>query len=179
MALLLKNVNVGRSSGPTAGAGQSVLNQWIHVARPTLDLPQTTTEQLFRVYGGRVLVHLLIGEVTTVIQGTDPVPSIRASRLDAAGALVGTADEVASTPDISSDEVGTVYVIEGDTTAILSTQAAPQQAAPATTFIMPQGQILFKTTANKTGKIKWDIWYQPLDEGAYVSAVAVATAEIT
>ena len=179
MAFLVKNVNVGRTSGPTAGAGQSVLDQWIHVQRDAKNLPQSTSEIIFRVYGGRILVKLLLGEVTTVIQSTDPVLDVQCSRLDSASALVGTADIIASTLDLSSDEVGTIYVVEGDTSAVVSTQLAAQQSANIKDWIMPQGQIYIETTASKTGAIKWDIWYQPLDEGAYVTAVDTATAKIT
>lgn len=174
MSFLLKNDKSNRHE-----PGQPILSQWIQVSRPALALPQTTSEQLFRVHAGRVLVKLLLAEVTTVIQSSDPVISVHASRLDSASALVGTADEVASTLDISSDEVGTIYVIEGDTSAIVSTQIAAQQTANIKDWVMPQGQIYLTTGASKTGALKWDLWYQPLDSGAFVVAVPTATAIIT
>lgn len=177
MAFLVKKQN--SRTGASTNSQEALLSQWIQVSRPALALPQTTSEILFRVYGGRVLVKLLLAEVTTVIQGSDPVSSVHASRLSDAGALVGTADEVASTLDMSSDEVGTIYVIEGDTSAIVSTQVAAQQTANIKDWIMPQGQIYLTTGASKTGALKWDLWYQPLDKGAYVVAVPTATAIIT
>ena len=179
MAFLVKQSNQRRTAGP-AGNGQAVLSQWIHVSRGALALPQSTTEQLFRVYGGRVLVRLLVGEVTTVIESTDPVLKVSVSSLTDAAALQGTAYDIASTLDISSDEVGTLYAVEGDGTAIISgNQVSASVEAFGMGFVMKQGQIYITTGASKTGAIKWDIWYQPLDEGAYVSAVSTATAAIT
>lgn len=175
MAFLAKNVAANRFNAP-----QAVLSQWIKVSRAGLALPQTATQQLFRVYGGRVLVQALIGEVTTVIEGTDPVLKVSVSSLTDAGALQGTAYDIASTLDISSDEVGTLYGVEGDGTAITSGgQVSASLELTAREWIMKQGQIYITTGASKTGAIKWDLWYQPLDAGAYVVAVPTATAAIT
>jgi hypothetical protein len=175
MAFLIKNQAANRFQAP-----QAVVSQWIKVTRPALALPQTATQQLFRVYGGRVLVQALVGEVTTVIEGTDPVLKVSVSKVSDAGALVGTAYDIASTLDISSDEVGTMYGVEGDGTAITSGgQVGASLELTAREWVMQQGQIYITTGASKTGAIKWDLWYQPLDSGAYVVAVPAATAAIT
>lgn len=180
MAFVVKNVNARRTAGPTSGAGQAVLSQWIQVSRGALALPATTTEQLFRVRGGRVLVRLLLGEVTTVIEGTDPQLKVSVSSLTDGGVRQGTAYDIASTLDISSDEVGTLFAVEGDGTAIISgNQVSGSVEAFGMGFVMKQGQIYITTGATKTGAIKWDIWYQPLDAAAYVDAISVATAAIT
>lgn len=163
-----------------ANTGTPILAQWIQVSRPTLALPQTTTQQLFRVHNGRVLVQALIGEVTTVIQSTDPVCKISVSRLTNAGVLEGTAYDIASTLDMSSDEVGTMYGVEGDGTALTSgNQVGGSLELTAREWVMQQGQIYLTTGASKTGAIKWDLWYQPLDPGAYVVSVNVATVAVT
>ena len=178
MAFLIKSARQP-ASGPNS-PGAAVIQQHIHVSRAAKALPQTTTEQLFQVRGGRVLVHLLIGEVTTVIQGTDPVAKVTAGRLNAAmDTLVGTVYDIASTLDMSSDEVGSIYTIEGDGTAIVSPQlAGAGYGTGRGPWIMPNGEIYLTTGASKTGALKWDIWYQPLDEGSYVVAMNVATAAI-
>ena len=178
MAFLIKSSRQ-QSSGPS-NAGTALVSQFIKVSRPGLTLPATTTEQLFRVYGGRVFVRFLIGEVTTVIEGTDPVLKVSVSSLTDASALQGTAYDIASTLDISSDEVGTMYAVEGDGTAIISgNQVSGSIEAFGMGFIMKQGQIYLTTGASKTGAIKWDMWYLPLDAGAYVRAITAATAAIT
>jgi hypothetical protein len=178
MAFLVKSAKA-RQGGPS-NSGYSVLSQWTQVSRPALALPQTTTQQLFRVYGGRILVQALIGEVTTVIEGTDPVLKVSTSALTDAGALQGTAYDIASTLDLSSDEVGTMYAVEGDGTALVSgNQVSGTVELTAREWVMKQGQIYITTGASKTGAIKWDLWYQPLDAGAYAVAVSVATAAIS
>ena len=173
MAFLVKNSNVPRTAGP-AGNGQAVLSEWIHVARPAATLPQTTTAQLFNVRGGRVLVHALLGEATVVLTSTDPQLSINSSKLNTAlTAIVGTTIVVATTVSLASLEVGGLVVVEGDGTAIIKAVAG---GALTTTvlnhaWIAPNGEIYITTADNNTtGQIKWDLWYQPLDEGAYVTA---------
>lgn len=180
MAFVIKNSNVARPTG-WDGNGQTYVSQWTKVSRPTLALPQTATQILFRSYVGRVLVKLVLGEVTTVIEGTDPVLKVSVSRLTSAGALEGTAYDIASTLDISSDEVGTLYSVEGDGTALISGgQVGGSVEAFSTGFVWAgPGQMYITTGASKTGAIKWDIWYQPLDSGAYVQAITAATAAIT
>ena len=179
MAFLIKNSNQGRVAG-SLGTGQATIQQWIHLKRAAQALPQSTNEVLFQVFGGRILVHLLIGEVTTVIAATDPVSTVEAVRLDAAKALVGTLYVVASSLDMSSDEVGSIYTVEGDGTAIVSPQLAGAGfVGSAHEWIMPQGEIYHKTTASKTGALKWDLWYQPLDEGAYAETVQTARVHVT
>ena len=176
MAFLLKN----RAGNQFAGGRDAVVQQWIQVSRAALALPQATNQQLFRIYGGRVWVHLLIGEVTTVIEGTDPVPSIEYAALTTAGALVGTEYAIASTLNIASDEVGTLYGVEGDGTAITSgNQVAGSLESAFPGFVLAQGQLVLTTTGSRTGAIKWDLWYQPLDSGAYVDAIDVATVKIS
>lgn len=178
MAFLVKQTHQGRTSGP-AGTGQATLNQMVHVSRPALALPQSTTEQLFRVKGGRVWVHLLLGEVTTVIQNSDPVAKISSKKLDATSTAVGSAVDIAPTVALTSLEVGGLIFMEGDNTALLLTNAGGGGVANNNyRMIIPQGEIYLTTGASKTGAIKWDIWYQPLDEGAFVEAVSVATAAI-
>ena len=178
MAFLIKSRRI-QNAGPYT-RGSAVIDQLIQVSRAAKNLPQTTTEQLFRVYGGLIWVRALIGEVTTIIQSSDPVIKITAGRLDDAGALVGTVYDIASTLNISSDEVGSIYTVEGDGTAIISPQlaGAGYMGAAANGWIMPQGEIYLTTGASKTGALKWDLFYQPLYAGAYAVAVDTATAAI-
>ena len=176
MAFVVKNANRAKQ----VGKAKAYVSQWIQVSRPTLALPQTTNEQLFRIYGGRVLVRLLLGEVTTVIQNSDPVAKVAYAALTDAAALVGTEYDIASTLDLTSDEVGTLYTVIGDGTAIQSgNQVAGSVEIDSPGWVAAQGQIVLICGASKTGNIKWDIWYQPLDDGAYVVSVDTATVKIS
>lgn len=168
MAFVAKNVQ-------KPGLGRPVLEQWIQVSRDTQTVPQSTTDILFRVYGGRVRVKRLLGEVTTVISGTDPQLSVLSKKLDATPAAVGTAVTIASTASIASLEVGGTVFVEGDTTALLKANAGAVAASGTwQEWIAPQGEIYLNAAASSvTGKMKWDLWYSPLDAGAYVVANAV------
>lgn len=134
-----------------------------HVARAAATLPQTATHNLFTVSGGRVLVTLLMGTVTTIIQNSDPVAKITVTP------TTGSAVDIASTVDLTSLEAGGHVVCEGDTTALVKGNAG-QCIVPATQFIVPAGTIDLTTGASKTGAIKWDLFFIPIDEGATVVA---------
>jgi hypothetical protein len=179
MAFLIKRGTRQSASSASVG-GQAVVEQLVQVSRPSLALPQSTTEQLFRVRGGRVKVKALLGQVaTTAIQSTDPVMKVSSKALDTASAAVGTAVDVASTVDTSSLEIGGTVFVEGDGTALVKANAgATFIGTNSGEWIAPQGEIYLTTGASKTGQMKWDIWYEPLDAGSYVEAVGVATAAI-
>lgn len=172
MAFLIKNKD---AHGHTA-----VLGQWVRCARPTsLILPQTTTQNIFKVCGGRIKVHLLIGTATTIFQNSDPVLKVTATAKNAAGATVGTAKDIGSTVDSSSLEVGGMLVVEGDGSALVKTTAgAAILTAGVGDWLCPQGYINIETGASKTGAAAWDIWYQPLDDGAYVEAVKLSATGV-
>jgi len=142
----------------------AILTLGIHVAKAAATLPQTATQHLFTVTGGRVLVNLLFGEVTTIIQSTDPVAKITSTP------TTGTAVDVASTVDLSSLEVGGLLTVEGDGTALIKGNAGA--GLPGTgqgKWICPIGFIDLITGASKTGATKWDLYYIPIDDGASVA----------
>jgi hypothetical protein len=134
-------------------------------------LPQTVAspgEALFTITGGRVLVTRLVGEVTTAIEGTNPVLSV------CSAPTVGTAVVLASTVDASSLEIGGFLSVEGDGSALVKSNAGAVLAtAVPTAFIVPVGSIGLISGANKTGAMKWDLTYFPLDEGAAVVGTTV------
>ena len=143
----------------------SLLALGIHVVKTTATLPQTATQHLFVVTGGRVLVTLLFGEVTTVIQGTDPVLKVTSTP------TTGTAVDVASTVDTSSLEVGGLITVEGDGTALIKGNAGA--GLPGTgqgKWIAPIGYVDLIAGASKTGATKWDLYYIPIDDGASVAS---------
>lgn len=178
MAFLSKTARA-RSGGPS-NSGWATIDQFIQVTRAGKVLPQTTTEILFRVFGGRVLVRALVGTVTTVLTATDPVGKISSKALTAASVAIGTAVDVASTVTIASLEVGGMVFIEGDGTAwVKSNAGAAFIGTNSGLWIAPQGEIYLTTGgSNTTGAMQWDIFYQPLDPGATVVSVDVATAVI-
>lgn len=141
----------------------SLLVLGLHVIKAAATLPQTATQHLFVVAGGRVLINLLFGEVTTIIQSTDPVLKITSTP------TTGSAVDVGATVDASSLEAGGFLVCEGDGTALIKGNAGA--GLPGTgqgKWICPIGYIDLISGANKTGATKWDLYYIPIDDGAYV-----------
>ena len=178
MAFLIKNTK--ERAGSSSQQGQAIVSQWIHVTRPTLLLPATTSQILFRVRGGRVLVQYFLGEVTTVLDATDPVISINSKKLSNASVAIGTAVAVASTTNIASLEVGGTVNILGSGAAVVKNNAgAALSTLGRIPWVAPQGEIYLTTGGtNLTGFMKWDLWYQPLDAGAYVEPIGTVTAVI-
>ena len=127
-------------------------------------LPATTTQTIFTVAGGRVLVTLLVGEVTTIIQA-------QANNLKVTGApTVGTAVDLASNLDVNAKEAGTLLLVEGDGTALVGANAgAALNGVGGCAIVVPVGVIRIETSATSTGATKWQIRYFPLDDGAVVT----------
>lgn len=181
MAMMIKD-----TKRPTGSSGrQATLDQWIQVSQTSstgtgIALPATTTGQLFRVKGGRVLVRALLGEVTTVIQTQADNMKVSSKKLDNSSVAVGTAVDVASNLDVTGIEVGGMLFVEGDGTALVkSTAGAALIGANSGMWIAAQGEIYLTTSATNTGAIKWDLWYQPLDAGAFVEPAALTNGLLT
>lgn len=127
-------------------------------------LPATTNQTIFTVAGGRVLVTLLFGEVTTIVQA-------QACNLKVTSAsTVGTAVDLASNLDINGKEAGTLFLVEGDGTALVGANAgAALSGVGLPAMIIPTGVIRITTSATNTGATKWTCWWVPLDDGATVT----------
>jgi len=138
-----------------------------HVARASAVLPATTTYSLFTISTGRVLVTLLMGEVTVVNTATATNAKILINP------TTGTSGEIAADLAIASLEAGTIYLVEGDGSALVAVSAGGSYFAAGTPapFVAPAGTLDLETSAtNATGAAKWDIWYFPLDAGASVAS---------
>lgn len=135
----------------------------IRVNKAAATLPATGNQTIFTVSGGRVLMTLLYGEVTTVIQA-------QANNLKVTSVpTVGTAVDLAANLDVNADEAGTLYLVEGDGTALIGANAgAAVTAIGFAPLIIPAGVIRITTSATNTGATKWQMWYFPLDVGATV-----------
>lgn len=141
-----------------------LLTLGIPVEKASATLPATTTQNLFTIAGGRVLVTHLIGEVTTIVQAQ--ACNLKVSSDPTTGSTV----DVASNLDINAFEAGAILVVEGDATALIGTAAGAgfAPALNALPFVLPIGTVTITTSATNTGATKWKLWYLPLDDGASV-----------
>jgi len=141
----------------------SAINLGFRVDKASATLPASTTQDLFTIAGGRVLVTLLFGEVTTIIETQACNTKVTAAP------TVGTAVDLASNLDITADEAGCLYLVEGDGTALVGANAgAAMSGIGRAGFIVNTGVIRMETAATNTGATKWTLYYVPLDEGATV-----------
>ncbi len=132
-----------------------------HAVKAAATLPATGNQTIFTISGGRVGIHVLLGEVTTIIQAQ--VTTLKVT----SAPTVGTAVDLTSTLDISGKEVGTLLLVEGDGTALVGANAgAALSGIGKSLMIVPVGVIRITTGATSTGATKWDCWWTPLDDGA-------------
>lgn len=145
----------------------------VRVLKAAAVLPATGIQTLFTIAGGRVLVTSLIGEVTTVFDGTVNSLSVETDP------TVGAIGDLAAATVCTSDIAGTLYTVNGIQAALLGTQKEGGTEVPThavahvgvggTGFIVPAGVISLRTTAtDTTGATKWTITYVPYDAGATV-----------
>ena len=144
----------------------TTLARGFSVAKASATLPATTTQNLFTVTGGRILVMHLFGEITTIVQA-------QACTLKVTSApTTGTAVDVATALDVNGFEAGALLVCEGDGTALVGAAAGAGAALAlnALPFIIPIGTLRIASSATNTGASKWQIHYFPLDIGASVAS---------
>lgn len=134
------------------------------VDKASATLPASTTQTLFTVTGGRVLLLGIVGEVTTLVQ----TQACNAKLTSAP--TTGTAVDICAVLDITADEVGCLYGITGlfsDALVGSNAGAAPIQNAGG--IVIPIGVIRLSTSATNTGATKWSAFYLPLDDGALMA----------
>lgn len=141
----------------------STVDLGFRVEKSSATLPATTTQNIFTVSGGEVLVTLLYGKVSTVIQ-------TQACNLKVTSApTTGTAVDLAADLNVSADEAGCIYRVEGDGTALVGANAgAGLSAVGLSPMIVPAGSIRIETSATNTGATGWVLFYKPLVSGARV-----------
>lgn len=133
------------------------------VARSIANLPQTATEALFTIAGGRVLIPLIFGEITTAVQAQATTVKLQGNPTAA-----GTSVDLCATVDVNAATVATLLSITGTfATAMQKGLAVISQTTP---IILQIGTIDAVTGASSTGAWKWTCLWIPLDAGATLVA---------
>ena len=148
----------------TDRAAIAQITQGFVASKGATALPQTAQAALFNVVGGRVVILGIVGEVTTIIQNQACNTQLIANP------TTGTDVALCAVLSIANDEVGCLYGITGTFATAMVGAAAGATVLCSQNVVVPAGTIDLKTEANNTGAIKWDIWYLPLDVGAYITA---------
>ncbi len=146
----LRAYNVGVKVGPKASTAYT----------------STIAQTLFTIAVGKVLVKLFMATVTTIHQVT--TLNIKTQTAPTTGTAVALSTDVDTT---GLEAGGTIYV-EGDGTASVKANGGVvlSSTTPLNTgFIVSPGTITFTPSATATGATSWELWYVPLDDGAFVS----------
>lgn len=136
----------------------------VKVERATATLPQSVAAAIFTVNVGRVIVRLLLGQVTTVIQSQTNATKVKS--VPTAGSTV----DLCATKDITGLEVGGKLVLNGTFATALTQANAGAIIGQSTSVIVDPGTIQLDCAASNTGSVKWTLWFLPFDDGAYVTA---------
>lgn len=133
-------------------------------------VPQNATQTIFTVSGGRIMIGLLYGTVTTVIGGTTPAAKLVATP------TAGTANDMCTTLTITNDEAGMMMVCPVAVGSALIGAASTGKSGSASGpglggQIVAPGTIGFNVSAaDATGAVQWSLFYVPLDPGVTVVA---------
>ena len=153
----------GYSLTPGVGAG-------IQVTRAAALHPDQTTEDIFSIDGGRIALIGFLGEVTVAVPANHDYTIVFDPDLGGSNITLGALLAV------DSDPAGSFYVLN-DTLAgalVVSTDVVAS-AALEQPLILAAGDIAWTTagggTVGTTTRVRWDVWYVPLDDGAVVTAV--------
>jgi hypothetical protein len=137
----------------------------IRVERAAANLPQGGAGAIFTVTG-KVLICDIVGEVitTAIASGTNN------TKLTANPTTLADVD-LCATVDIASSAIGSMFHVTGtfSDAMVITTSAAFE--SQATAFEVSTGTIDLYCSASKTGKVKWVLFYIPLDSGATVVKV--------
>ena len=124
-------------------------------------------DDLFTVTG-KVLITLMHGEVTSVIATTTSLAIITSTNSQA----------LAAATQITTDALGTLYMVSGDPDLGLNGGGTPGLDAATLTngalapFIVNDDRIYQSVNGAGTGTIQWDLYYIPLEDSASVASSA-------
>lgn len=135
-------------------------------------VPQNATQTVFTVSGGRVMLTMLYGLVTTIIAGTTPAAKYVATP------TVGTANDMCTALTITADEVGMMWQLPSAVgSALIGAAAAGKSGSVSGNTggwcgqIVAPGTIGFNVSAaDATGAVQHTLCYIPIDDAATVVA---------
>jgi hypothetical protein len=133
-------------------------------------MPLNATTTIFTVSGGRIMIGLLYGVVTTIIGGTTPAIKLVATP------TVGTANDMCTALTITADEVGMMFVCPIAVGSALIGAAAAGKSGSASgpglggQVVAPGTIGINNSAADATGAAQWTLFYIPLDPASNVVA---------
>lgn len=129
------------------------------VQRAAANLPQSTTQTLFTVTGGKVLLLGMVGKVTATVQ----------SQANNTSVIFGATEELTPfSTDLSGAVAGSLLGLNASGISTIAVEVL--RPFPAAPVVLDSGVgVLLSCSASNTGQVAWTLWYRPLDPGAAVS----------
>lgn len=163
----------------TLNQGQDVrlIQGGVLVTKAASALPLNTTQNLFSVSGGNVMVNGLVGQVVTALGSTSQTITLGYINTSSPG---GTSASCLGTAGTVSSLAATGLIVAnpgGAVSAYPATTVGPNTGVGGSTnlkapYVLGPGTIYNTTNANNaTGTVQWYCLYTPLDNGASVSAL--------
>jgi len=133
------------------------------VDRATADLMSGVAIPVYTIGVGRILLFGFVGEVTTII-GAGTTPELKFQ----SNPTTGTTTDLCAVLNIASDDVGTLYTMDGVIANALRRSEHGGVADPlwGNPMVLPIGQIEALGDENVAGSIKLSAWWLPLDDNA-------------
>lgn len=129
--------------------------------------PQGTVTNIFTVGGGRVLVTRIVGQVGTIVASASSVWKLTHNP------TVGGSVDIATDLEMNAMNAGTIIQSQNDGTALVATDGQETVLAVAGEAInsleLDVGVVEWECGESQTGTAKWDLWYWPIEDGAYVT----------
>lgn len=136
------------------------------VERATENLPQSGDGSLFTITGGLVIMTLLIGEVTTVIETQTNNALIKFR-----DTLAVADTDLCAALDITAFAVGSLLTISGIVTNALRTGVSMGLGGLISDpLVLSNGIVELECSASNTGQAKWTACYMPITKGAKLVA---------
>lgn len=146
-----------------ANASVRTITEGIWVSRTAAALPSTALGSIFTITGGRILIKALVGQVATLLSGTNSTtvgitPAYNTTSAPAILSSAGVIPVAAGSPFCSKLDAGALIVTVNGS------------LLPAAPYMTVPGAITITTASTVTGTVEWDLVYVPLDIGAQVVA---------
>ena len=136
----------------------------VRTDRATAALPASTHAPIFTITGGRVIVNMILGKVTTIIQTQTCNTKVTSYP------TTGTNVDLCTVTDITALEVGGMLAVPAVASTALTKANAGAIICPAGAFVVPIGALHLDCGATNTGSIQWSCWWTPFDDGALLVA---------
>lgn len=143
--------------------GKNIFNRWF-AERLTAATPQTTSHALFTVTGKIRLLNLT-GVVTTFVQ--DQAQNLSVLVKDTSSLALGCTS-IAAVTSVRNLQTTVFLTMTGTLSAAMLSSKLAGLFQAASVIINGSSQIMLKSSASSTGKLKWRVDYEPLEPGARV-----------